>query len=729
MHRAPVEIAVTSSGDVVEAEPMKKFQKERWLVASLPVLILITFAITTTISGKPGLGIAAFFIILSIAISIYLGYRVQSNLINPLEETISGLYQKTRAGLNIDELRDLFPALESYISHLGQEFEDEKGTLNEEIVTLKGKYAGLRRYNSEILDSLESVDQDTSEPNLEEKVLRDLSLSELKSIIGFTNRINDPGTLVNAKRADLSNCINQITQAVRSLEFLVQESAGVQPSSEKCEVEPWQIADDTLALLCPITDRLQYNVFVNINKLCPATLNVASGILPSVLFHYLLYYFLHNQSPGRQEQNHDLTLEISFSPENELIFEIDSKNYPHSTKASKRLLELTCQEVSLEGGLLSLSAGSDTSMQNPSGQGLTGIIICDAILQRESLHSRLTQLGVQIVDDFKATKLDFCIVDDETGEAFKAVQGYLKPDANILLLNNKTLYERKYWHQLRHPLDQYELKQLLTLIKPANQATEIYEILVVDDNEANLRLLELQLLELGHNVSTAIDGFQAVNLCTEHQFDLVFLDILMPGMDGTETTRLIHELEVIIPPIVGVTAHATNEERQSYLTAGMSEVIVKPIRMEMLKSVLHRQINLPDTKPALPATRIQVLSLFDFNLSLSVARERPELAAEFLQILILNLPADQEQINNAFKRNDGIALKASVHKLNGAVKYCGVPRLANAIDKLESIVKTSSEDHARRALKLLNNEISSLLKWYSDNPEPFGKQAGSVGNT
>jgi len=67
------------------------------------------------------------------------------------------------------------------------------GLPNMVVVTLKGKYAGLRRYNSEILDSLESMDQDTSETNLEEKVLRDLSLSELKSIIGFTNRINDPG--------------------------------------------------------------------------------------------------------------------------------------------------------------------------------------------------------------------------------------------------------------------------------------------------------------------------------------------------------------------------------------------------------------------------------------------------------------------------------------------------------------------------------------------------------
>jgi hypothetical protein len=126
---------------------MKKFQKEQLLVALLPVLVLITFATTTALSGEPIPVMAVFFIILSIAISIVLGYRIQTNLINPLEETISALYQKTRAGLSTDELRELFPSLETYISHLEQEHEDRKGKLHEEIVALKEKYFGLRRHN------------------------------------------------------------------------------------------------------------------------------------------------------------------------------------------------------------------------------------------------------------------------------------------------------------------------------------------------------------------------------------------------------------------------------------------------------------------------------------------------------------------------------------------------------------------------------------------------------
>lgn len=726
---------------------MKKIQKEIFLIASLPSLVIVVFALASAMpeNGRLSPVLVISFILLSIAATLYLGYQIQSKLINPLEETISGLYQKTHAGSGTDKLRELSLALDTYISHLEQDFEDKQEKLTNESSTLQKKVAELEQQHSALLDSFKSLDKDASSDALVATALRELCLTTLKNIIGFTNRINNAGTIsgmsdpvpgsthFHTSSTDFNRCLGEITQAARSLVFLIQEAGNIWPASDKCDVDPWQIADDTLELLDPLINRPGCNVSVRISKSCPTMLNVTIGELRCALFHYLLHYFLHNQFLTTQEQNPDLALEVTFSAENRLIFAIADESYPSSypsmTKASARLLQLTRQGMTLENGSLCVPAKAVTVSQELPGKNLTGIVICESILQRQSLHARLTQLGVQVVDDFKTTKLDLCIVDDETGEAFKAVQPYLKPDLNLFLLNNKTLYQRQNWHQLRRPLDQNELKQLLKTIEPTVQQYQNHEVLIVDDNEANLRLLELQLQELGHSVTKATDGREAVDLCNQHQFDLIFLDIQLPGIDGIEVTRIIRERQAIAPPIVGLTAHATREERQSYLEAGMSEVVLKPIRMEKLKTVLYRQINLPDAKPALPAARIQELSLFDHSSSLSVANKRPALAAEFLQILISNLPADRDQINRAFRTRDSTALKASVHKLNGAVKYCGVPRLANAIDKLESIVKTSSEDHARRALDLLNGEIGSLLSWYGENPEPFGKQPGSAENT
>ena len=91
-------------------------------------------------------------------------------------------------------------------------------------------------------------------------------------------------------------------------------------------------------------------------------------------------------------------------------------------------------------------------------------------------------------------------------------------------------------------------------------------------------------------------------------------------------------------------------------------------------------------------------------------------------MLIENLPADQKAINDAINGGSPEALRAAVHKLLGAVRYCGVPRLANAVEKMEVMVKTGAAEDIHRALNRLNGEVSSLMLWSQENPDPFDTQ-------
>jgi len=247
-----------------------------------------------------------------------------------------------------------------------------------------------------------------------------------------------------------------------------------------------------------------------------------------------------------------------------------------------------------------------------------------------------------------------------------------------------------------------------------------YDILAVDDNAVNLHLLELQLTELGHKVTTTSNGVSAVDLCRENHFDLVFMDVRMPGMNGLEATKKILEQATEILPIVGLTAYATREERRDYLNGGMSQVVIKPIRIDGLKSVLRRQIENIESKAPVAAPRKIEEIVFDRELSLSTANDRPELADELFQLLITTLPEDQTQINIAFRNKDRQVLREAVHKLHGAIRYCGVPRLGSAITKLETLLKTSSQGDIRGALDIVNSEISSLMIWHHENSDPFG---------
>lgn len=122
------------------------------------------------------------------------------------------------------------------------------------------------------------------------------------------------------------------------------------------------------------------------------------------------------------------------------------------------------------------------------------------------------------------------------------------------------------------------------------------KILVAEDNEINRILVERILLLHKCEVRSAVNGIEALELWKQEYFDLILLDIEMPGMDGIEVTRMIREHELISGkhiPIIAVTAHALKGDREKFLNAGMDEYITKPITMSALfhsiKSLLEKK--------------------------------------------------------------------------------------------------------------------------------------------
>ena len=119
------------------------------------------------------------------------------------------------------------------------------------------------------------------------------------------------------------------------------------------------------------------------------------------------------------------------------------------------------------------------------------------------------------------------------------------------------------------------------------------EILVVDDNEINRKLLNELLHNLGATVEQASNGQQAIRAVAENKgrYDLVLMDLQMPGMDGYEATRVIREeLNEGDLPIIAVSAHAMNSEKQRCLDAGMNDHLAKPIEPGKLAALLKQWI-------------------------------------------------------------------------------------------------------------------------------------------
>ncbi|MFP8966175.1 response regulator [Pokkaliibacter sp. CJK22405] len=116
-----------------------------------------------------------------------------------------------------------------------------------------------------------------------------------------------------------------------------------------------------------------------------------------------------------------------------------------------------------------------------------------------------------------------------------------------------------------------------------------YSVLVVEDNPINQRLASAVLVKLGCQVEVASDGEVALEICKQQQFDLVFMDMQMPVMDGLEATRRLRRFEHYSQtPVIALTANTTLSDRDRCLAAGMNDFISKPFKRQEIKAILKR---------------------------------------------------------------------------------------------------------------------------------------------
>jgi CheY-like chemotaxis protein len=125
------------------------------------------------------------------------------------------------------------------------------------------------------------------------------------------------------------------------------------------------------------------------------------------------------------------------------------------------------------------------------------------------------------------------------------------------------------------------------LEKPKPSAIEPVEILLVEDNLTNQKVALSILRRLGHAAEVANNGCEAVAAVARKQYDLIFMDVHMPQMDGFTATAQIREMPLgKHPRIVALTADVLKGEREKCLGAGMDDFCTKPIKIDDLRQVI-----------------------------------------------------------------------------------------------------------------------------------------------
>ncbi|HXB92828.1 MAG TPA: response regulator [Puia sp.] len=113
-------------------------------------------------------------------------------------------------------------------------------------------------------------------------------------------------------------------------------------------------------------------------------------------------------------------------------------------------------------------------------------------------------------------------------------------------------------------------------------------ILLAEDNAINQQLAMIVLTKMGYKPEIAENGKEVLEKLREKEFDLIFMDVHMPEMDGLEATRNIRAISWDQPLIVAMTANATRKDREVCLAEGMNDYLSKPVRLEELIEVLEK---------------------------------------------------------------------------------------------------------------------------------------------
>ena len=220
-----------------------------------------------------------------------------------------------------------------------------------------------------------------------------------------------------------------------------------------------------------------------------------------------------------------------------------------------------------------------------------------------------------------------------------------------------------------------------TLPQPAVRA----HVLLAEDNPVNELLATTLLRRWGHHVTVATDGAQAVQAHAGGHFDLVLMDVHMPGISGLEATRVMREFEGVSnrprTPIVALTASAMEDDRQRCLEAGMDDFLSKPLRTRELLHVLERHLSRRQAedgrsdayRSALENADVQIVEI---------------IAGPFLD----ELPREMAAMNAAIACGDAHVLAHRAHSMKGLLLAFGAQPAARLAEQLQQLAQTPPFD-------------------------------------
>ena len=245
-------------------------------------------------------------------------------------------------------------------------------------------------------------------------------------------------------------------------------------------------------------------------------------------------------------------------------------------------------------------------------------------------------------------------------------------------------------------------------------ASDQLKVLVVDDDELNQRMMRLILTREGHDVHIAVNGLDAINAVTAHEFDIILMDLQMPIMDGVEASRRIRETVNggKNTYIVALTASYLPEKGHELFEAGIDNYIAKPFDVDHLRQMLDYGLDRRKSKrmpvsPPIDNAASAVPQGFDAAAGMKMVGGDEETFRELLADFVDKLPEKTNGIEKCLAEKDMDGLSRIAHNIKGVSSNLGALQLYEYAARLE---KSASEGYTSNSLERVVREIKEISR-------------------
>jgi CheY-like chemotaxis protein len=256
--------------------------------------------------------------------------------------------------------------------------------------------------------------------------------------------------------------------------------------------------------------------------------------------------------------------------------------------------------------------------------------------------------------------------------------------------------------------------------RPAGRPERPLKILVAEDNPVNRQVVTALLEKRGHAVQAVEDGRGAVDADAAALYDVIIMDVQMPRMSGLEAAASIRARERTSGrhvPIVALTAHAMQGDRERCLSAGMDGYLTKPIDVDELISTIERfgtqSARAQESAAASPTSRrSRGRATFDEQAALKHTGDRG-LLKRVVTMFLSDAWRSVDRIDRAIESGDAEALRTYAHALKGSAATVGGLAVSDLAAALEQIGRSGVTTGARTLAVNLRRQVTELAKAFA----------------